>query len=62
MHPKQIAGDYFVSYTKHNFSAKWDKLYVRRITGAFSSAFHFINFRQTIAEILTFYQSNASWH
>jgi hypothetical protein len=62
MYPKQIAGDYFISYTKHNFSVKRDKMYVGRITDAFSSAFCFINFGETLAEILTFHQSNASWH
>jgi hypothetical protein len=40
-HPKQIAGDYFVSYTMHKFSAKQDKMYVGRITDAFSATlFH----------------------
>jgi hypothetical protein len=38
MHPKQTAGDYFV-YTMRNFSAKRNKMYVWRITDAFSSAF-----------------------
>jgi uncharacterized protein YkwD len=26
MHPKQRACDYFISYTKHDFSVKWDKM------------------------------------
>jgi hypothetical protein len=35
MHPKQMTGDYFVSYTMPNFSAKQDKMHVGRITDAF---------------------------
>jgi hypothetical protein len=62
MQPKQRAGDYFVSYTRRNFSVKHDKLHVGRIIDTFSSAFCFINSEQKIAEILTFYQSNSSWH
>jgi hypothetical protein len=46
MHTKQIAGEYFVSYTMHNFSVKWENIYVGRIIDAFSSAFCFINFEQ----------------
>jgi hypothetical protein len=63
MHPKQITRDYFISYTKRNFSAKTGvKMQVGRMIYAFSSAFCFINFEQKIAEILTCYQSNASRH
>jgi hypothetical protein len=62
MHPIQIAGDYFVSYTAHNFSAKRDKMYVGKIIYVLSCAFYFINFEQKIAEVLTFYQSGASRH
>jgi hypothetical protein len=62
MHPKQITRDYFISYTKRNFSAKMDKMQIGRMIYAFSSAFCVINFEPEIAEILTFYQSNASRH
>jgi hypothetical protein len=43
MHPKQITGDYFLSYTMRNFNAKQDKIFVGGIIDAFSSAFCFIN-------------------
>jgi hypothetical protein len=39
-----------------------DKMHEGRMTDAFQSAFCFTNFEQKIAEILTFYQSNASQH
>jgi hypothetical protein len=39
-------GDYFVSYTMRNFSAKQDKIYAGRIVDTFSSAFCLINFEQ----------------
>jgi hypothetical protein len=57
MHPKQIASDYFISYTTHKFSVKRDKMYAYRIIDTFSSAFYYINFERKIAEILTFNQS-----
>jgi hypothetical protein len=48
MHQKQIAGDYFLSYTTRNISAKRDKLY---IIGALLSASCFINFEHSDSNI-----------